>query len=321
MIQKEKVHLLPRFVLACILGISLGGVLRAGPGMAGDGALRVIVSIPTQQTFVERVGGRHVEVHSIVQPGYDPHTYELTPHRIAALSDADLYVRIGVPFEHVWMGRIRSANREMRILDAHSGLNPYNLSGHDHDEGHGELIAEQGHSDEHRQIGEHDHAGEHDPHVWTDPLLVKQMAGRIRDQLIELDPENAEDFRRNYQAFAAELEALDREIRSLLAPVSNRKFMVFHPAWGYFAAAYGLTQIPIEKAGKEPTPRALTALIEQARRERIKVIFVRPRFSERSARQVARAIGGQVSTIDPLAADYVANLGRVARQIAGAARK
>jgi len=315
MIRKAKVHLLPRFVLACILGVSLGGVLRAGPGMAGDGALRVIVSVPPQQTFVERVGGRHVEVHSMVQPGYDPHTYEPTPRRIAALSDADLYVRIGVPFEHVWMGRIRSANREMRILDAHSGLNPHNLSRHDHDEGRGELIAEQGPPDEHRQ------AGEHDPHVWTDPLLVKQMAGRIRDQLIELDPENAEDFRRNYQAFAAELETLDREIQSLLAPVSNHKFMVFHPAWGYFAAAYGLTQIPIEKAGKKPAPRALAALIEQARRERIKVIFVRPRFSERSARQVARAIGGQVLAIDPLAADYVANLRRVARKIAGAAHK
>ncbi len=315
MIRRAKAYFLSHLVLACILGVCFGGVFGVGPGMAEGEALRVIVSVPPQQTFVERVGGRHVEVHTMVRPGYDPHTYEPTPRQLAALSDAALYVRIGVPFEHAWMGRIRSANREMRILDAHSGLDLHNPSGHDHKEGHGGAIAEQGHRDKHHP------ADERDSHVWTDPILVKRMAGRIRDKLIGLDPGNAEDFRRNYRAFAAELDALDREIRSLLAPMSNRKFMVFHPTWDYFAAAYGLTQIPIEKAGKEPGPRALMALIEQARRERIKVIFVQPQFSGRSAEQVARAIGGQVLAIDPLAADYVANLRRVAWQIAEALRR
>jgi len=93
---------------------------------------------------------------------------------------------------------------------------------------------------------------------------------------------------------------------------------VFHPAWGYFADTYGLIQIPIEKEGKEPGARALTLLIGQARREHVKVIFVQPQFDRKSATQVARAIGGRVVAIDPLAPDYMNNLRGVARQISEA---
>jgi len=301
-----------RSLLRLVLAVYLVGVLGTGPGLARDGPVRVVVSVPPQKTFVERVGGEHVDVHTLVRPGYDPHTYEPTPHQIAALSAAALYIRIGVPFEQAWMARIRSANRAMQVLDARPGIGPHPPSAHDHGEEQVGPAAGGIHPDEHH------HTGESDPHIWTDPLLVKRMAGRIRDKLIELAPGDAPDFRRNYQGFAAKLDALDRDIRSLLEPLPNRKFMVFHPAWGHFAAAYGLTQIPIERAGKEPGPRALVALTEQASREQVKVIFVQPQFSARSAAQVARAIGGRVLAIDPLATDYADNLRRVARQIAGA---
>jgi zinc transport system substrate-binding protein len=143
------------------------------------------------------------------------------------------------------------------------------------------------------------------------------MAGNIRDVLTELDPAHGPEYASNYERFAAGLEELDRDIRSILDDPPNRKFLVFHPAWGYFAQTYGLIQVAIEKEGKEPGARGLGTLIEQARRERVGVIFVQPQFSKRSASRVARAIGGRVATIDPLAPDYADNLRRVARQIAG----
>jgi zinc transport system substrate-binding protein len=93
--------------------------------------------------------------------------------------------------------------------------------------------------------------------------------------------------------------------------------MVFHPAWGYFADAYGLTQIPIENEGKRPGPRSLNALIEQARREGIRVVLVQPQFDRRAAEQVADAIGGRVIAIDPLDSNYFDTLRRMARLIAG----
>jgi len=154
--------------------------------------------------------------------------------------------------------------------------------------------------------------------VWTNPVLVTHMVGRIRDKLSELAPAHAADFTRNHDAFVAELAALDAELHALLDPLPNRKFMVFHPAWGYFADHYGLTQVSIENEGKEPGARGLAALIDQAKQEGIQVIFVQPQFDERSANQVAQAIGGGVVSVDPLAANYVDNLRQVGRQFAQA---
>jgi len=276
--------------------------------------LQVFVSVLPLKTFVEKVGGEHVRVQALVGPGFDPHTYEPTPHQIAALSDAALFVLSGVPFEKAWMERFRSANPQMQVLDARAGIDLHRLGKQDHE--HGE--ARSGNRAEEDRWDDREATVEHDPHVWTSPLLVRQMAGTIRDKLSELDPGNKRDYAHNYAAFANELEALDKEIRSLLAGVKDRRLMVFHPAWGYFADAYGLVQVPIESEGKEPGPRSLTALIEDAKRKGAKVIFVQPQFSRKSADQVARAIGGRVVAIDPLSADYAANLRSVARKIAEA---
>ena len=148
--------------------------------------------------------------------------------------------------------------------------------------------------------------------------MVRHMVGIIRDKLTELAPEHAAAFARNHDAFVAELDTLDRDLHDLLDPLPNRRFMVFHPAWGYFADSYGLTQVPIEREGKEPGARALAALIDQAKEDGVKVVFVQPQFDKRQARQVAEAIGGAVVAVDPLAADYVDNLRRVGREFAQA---
>jgi len=298
------------------------------PAVGRTEPLRVFAGVVPLRTCVEKIGGEHVDARAMVRPGYSPHTYDPTPQQIAALSGAVLYIRTGIPFEDAWMARIRSANPDMQVLDARSGIELHEMEAHGHDgEGDGDAQSPSDHDrhkDRHRHAAGHTgdaHYHESDPHVWTDPRLVKHMAGNIRAKLAELDPAHAADFARNHAAYVAELEALDRELRALLDPLPNRRFMVFHPAWGYFARAYGLTQVPIEKDGKEPGPRALAELIAQARRERVRVVFVQPQFSRRSAVQVARAIGGRVVAIDPLAADYADNLRHVARRIAGVAER
>jgi zinc transport system substrate-binding protein len=268
--------------------------------------LTVFVTVVPQETFVSRIGGEHVRVNALVRAGQDPHAYEPTARQIAALAEADLYVRVGVGFEDAWMPRLLAANPRMRVLDAQDGIElRRKAAGHDHgDPDHG-----------------HDHGHDHgdvDPHVWTSPARVKIMGARIRDALADLAPEYAADFAANYDRFAADLDALDTEIRARLAGVENRRFMVYHPAWGYFAEDYGLDQVAIEREGKEPGARALTAMIEQARREGIRVIFVQPQLNPSSAEQVARSIGGQVAVIDPLSGDYFENLRRVADLVAGA---
>jgi len=268
--------------------------------------LRVFASVLPIKTFVEKVGGEHVDVRAMVRPGFNPHIYDPTPQQISALAGAALYVRAGLPFEHAWIKRIVSANDEMQLLDVRDAMPLRTLEAHTHED----------HADHDTHEVEKPHAYEMDPHVWTSPVLAGKMIGSIRDKLIELDPAHAADYARNHDVFLAELEVLDNEIHALLEPLSNRKFMVFHPAWGYFADRYHLTQVPIEYQGKEAGARRIAELIEHAKHEQIRVIFVQPQFDKRSARQVAEAINGRVIAVDPLAANYVDNLRRVGQEFA-----
>lgn len=275
--------------------------LVSGVGVAEP--LRVFVSVVPIQVFVTKIGGEHVDARAMVRPGFNPSTYDPTPRQISDLAAAVLYVRTGVPFEEAWMERIRSANPAMQVLDARDGITLRTLEAHDHDD-------HNGHDDE---AG---HGHEQDPHVWVSPPLVEQMVGAIRDKLRELAPAHAGDFARNHDAFVRELKTLDDDLHRLLDPLPNRKFMVSHPAWGYFADSYGLIQVPIENEGKEPGARALAALIDKAKQDKIKVVLVQPQFDKRQAGQIAQAIGGVVIAVDPLAADYVDNLRSVGRQFA-----
>ena len=281
--------------LGWLLGLAL--VCMAGPlSAAGERPLLVFVSVVPQQTFVERIGGSAVRVQPMVRPGQSPHTYEPTPRQVAELAAADLYVRVGVPFEDAWLPRISASSPGLKVVDVRQGI---------------ELLTE---DPEH---GDHDHGGDgRDSHIWTSPPLVKRMGAQIRDALSALRPDQAAMFGANYDRFAADLDALDSEIRARLAPLKDRHFLVFHPAWGYFADTYGLTQIPIEYRGKEPGARALAAAIDQARAAGIRVVLVQPQFSPRTAEQVAAAIGGRVEAVDPLSADYFATLRRLAGLIA-----
>ncbi len=266
-------------------------------------SLPVLVSVQPQKYLVDRVGGERVRTSVLVGPGQDPHTYEPTPRQMAEVARARVYFRVGIDFEDAWLERIRQASPGLRVVDQREGIPLLTLADHG-DEGH----------------RGHHHAGRPDPHIWTSPPLARKMAAQVRDELGRLDPAGAPAFAAGYERLAADLEALDAEIRSTLAGVSGRRFMVFHPSWGYLADTYGLEQIPIEQGGKEPGARALARLIEQARAARVEVIFVEPQDSPAPARAVARAVGATVATVDALAADYVENLRRVAAAFASALR-
>ncbi len=267
-------------------------LLVAGPASVAA-PLRVFVSVAPQKLLLERIGGDQVSAQVMVARGHSPATYEPQPRQIAALEQADLYLAIGVPFEAAWLPRIRRAVPTLRVEDLRGGLDLPAVAVHPR--------------------GEH-HPGP-DPHVWTDPLLCLRMAARIRDMLGAIRPEHRAGFDRNYQALAEALRTLDADLRAQLSGLSSRAFLVFHPAWGYFAARYGLEQIALEHEGKEPGARAMAELIERARRDGIRAVFVQPQFSQRLAGQVAEAIGGQAIVADPLAEDCLASLRTIAAHL------
>ena len=260
--------------------------------------LSVVVSILPQKYFVERIGGSQVAVSVLVGPGQSPETYEPTSKQLATFSTAQLYVRIGMPFETRWLAQWQANNPKLRVLDAREGIRLRTLDHHSHEDGH---------------VHE---AGQPDPHIWLSPPLVQQMALGIRDALTALDPTHSAAYQQNYTAFVADLVALDAEIRTQLAPLTPRTFLIFHPSWGYFAEQYGLQQVPIEQDGKEPGARSLVTLLEQARALGSKTIFVQAQHSRSQAASLAAALGAELVTIDSLADDYLDNLRRTASQFA-----
>jgi zinc transport system substrate-binding protein len=165
---------------------------------------------------------------------------------------------------------------------------------------------------------EHDHSVK-DPHIWLNPDFAREViAARIASILSELDGKRSEYFARNSRLLREELGRLSERISQAVGRAERREFYVFHPAFGHFAEAYGLTQIAIEKHGKEPSAKQLAGLIEKAKKERVEAIFVQPQFARGSAEAVARAIGARIETLDPLAKDYMKNLEEMARRITSA---
>jgi zinc transport system substrate-binding protein len=296
--------------LASLFAFSQTLFSQALAAPSDEAVLTAFASVLPVQTFVEEVGGERVDARVMVLPGESPATYDPSPKQVAALARADLYVRVGVPFEDAWMNRIRAANPAMAVLDLRDGLDLRAQEAHDHGDDR------EGHAHGH-QHGP-DRAEAMDPHIWTSPLNVRKMTAAIRDQLTALDPAGRAHYARNQARFDAELQALHQWLKETLSPLENRAFLVYHPAWGYFADTYGLEQVPIERAGKEPGPRRLSALIEQAQEVGTRAIFVQPEFDQRIAEQIARSINGRVEVATPLAPDYVATLKRFAGILADA---
>jgi zinc transport system substrate-binding protein len=149
---------------------------------------------------------------------------------------------------------------------------------------------------------------------------VKIQARHILDALVAIDPVHQSKYESNYASFMREIDELDAELKALFAGRKGEQFMVFHPSWGYFAEAYGLVQVPVEIEGKDPKPAQLQKLIRHARERHIKVVFVQPQFSAKSAELLSGEIGGQIVYTDPLAENWAGNLREVARKFGAAAR-
>lgn len=276
-------------------------VLSAPPAHCAGEKMMTVVSIMPQKYFVRKIGGEHVRVKAMVRPGASPATYEPTPVQMVKLTEAEVYFAIGVPFENSWLPKINEINPEIKLVKTHKGV--------------GKLPVQV------KQNQKENTQGILDPHIWLSPALVRIQAENIRDGLIRADPKNKKDYMRNFAAFAREINEVDEKLLQMFCdnPGKNR-FMVFHPSWGYLARSYGLRQLAIERGGKSPGPRLLSAMVQEAKDMGIETVFVQPQFSAKSARVIADEINGEVVKIDPLAEDWEKNLLQAAEKIQKALR-
>ena len=160
-------------------------------------------------------------------------------------------------------------------------------------------------------------SGGRDPHIWLSPKRAVVMIETIAQEMCALDPEHSDVYNENAAFYIQQLEELDQQIEDILEPVTNRKFIVYHPAFGYFADDYGLTMYALEEAGKEATVSRLEEMIDLAKEEQIKVIFYQAEIDSSQSQAFAEEIGGETMQLSPLSPDYIDNLKGMAQQIAG----
>ena len=260
------------------------GSLCLAPDEACCTPVKITVSILPQAWFVEQIGGDLVEVSVLVGPGHSPATYEPTPRQMAVLEHADLFLAAGVPFEQGLVPRVQALPSAPVIAGP--------------------------------RLGHHGHLHDIDPHTWLDPAQAMTIADTVSFRLQTLLPAVARTIENSCRALKERLAGIDKQAQDILAPYRGRAFFVFHPAFGHFAAAYGLVQVSVETGGHEPGPRHLADIIERAWALGAQSVIVQPQFSRKSAETVAAAIGAEIVILDPLAADYETNLLHLARTLA-----
>ena len=264
-----------------------------------SGKINVFVSIMPQKYFAEKVGGDLVNVSVLVPSGTSPENFDPSPKQIVQLGNSDVYFTMGVPFENIFLDKLKVGKKKLAIAPCDKDVPKLKNDEHDEHEEHGH---EQGHH----------HHGEFDPHIWTDPELIKIIAQNMADTFSTIDPGNTSTYAANLDNFKRELDALQSQLSHELSPYKGRVFYVYHSAYTYFAKRFDLVQKSIETGEKEPTPAKLRELVNQANQDNVKTIFIQPEFPASGAKRVAESIGGKTVSISVLEYDVMSNMRKTA---------
>jgi zinc transport system substrate-binding protein len=266
-----------------ILSLSLVGFVLAGSANA-----EVVTSIlPLQAWAQELLEG---EVGVLVGPGQSPALYEPTARQLTALSGAEVFFAIGVPFEAALVPRLRRMFPSLEIIELGRGIKRQAWPETDPDGiAHGA-----------------------DPHLWLDPAHAATLVAEMSDVLAGHYEDDAVEIRARAEAMVARFVDLDTRLADRLIPLQGQEILAYHPALGYFATAYGLKQLAVESGGAEPGPRHLAWLADRMEGQSLRVLIVEPQFAPQRARSLAKSLELSILVLDPLAVDLVAELDRFA---------
>jgi zinc transport system substrate-binding protein len=252
-------------------------------GSNGTGIRIITVSIAPYKYFVDAIAGGDFSVNVMVPQGSDPHVYEPVPGQITNLRASAGYISNGyLGFEMNWLDRFYEANTRMKKLNLGEKIEP---------------------------IGSDHHEGEHvegaDPHYWVSPKCAIIMASAVKDFLTELNPAGSSKYEGNHNTLVIKIQELDKKAVGYFSGYRNRSFMIYHPNLAYLARDYGIREIAVESEGKEPSPSDLRRLVDLARSENLKTIFVQREYDTRNAKSIAGETGAELVIIDPLNEDWL----------------
>lgn len=282
------------WLVAALLGVN---------GANANEALTIAVSVPPQAFLVDRIGGDRVKVEVMIPPGASHEAYAPAPRQMVALGRAQAYVAVGHPGFNI------EAQRIMPFLRDHPNVQVIDMFAGAH------LIPAAHRHDHEGANQKHDGMPQTDPHVWLSPDAMRVAARNLAAALAQLDPDGWDGYFARRDALLRDIDAVDQALAARFRAVPQKRFFVYHAAWGYFAAQYGLEQVAIEEGDKAPTAERFVQLVRAARDEGVKMIFVEKGFADKTARVLAKEIGAQIAELDTLAYDWLANMKAVGERI------
>lgn len=275
------------YLLLCVL-ISLLSACQSAPKTAGK---TVYVTIEPLRYVTEQIAGSDWQVISMVPAGVSPETYDPTPNQLVGLSDCQAYFAVGdLGFELQWLSRLQENAPNVHFYRTSEGIEL--LEGHHHH-----------HHDGEEEDAEEEETGV-DPHVWTTPRNLQQMAKQVCKAFQELDGEHAMDYQQRLEQLQEQINHTDAQIRAICQQGVQRHFGIYHPSLTYFAHDYDLEQVSIEEGGKEPSPAKLKELVDHCKEHGVKTIFIQMEFNTKNAEILAQEVGAQLVTINPLNYDW-----------------
>ncbi|GAA2258024.1 zinc ABC transporter substrate-binding protein [Streptomyces ruber] len=300
--------------VAAVTALGIGALSACGSSGSGGTAqggsdkFDVVASFYPMQFLAEQIGGEHVNVTSLTQPGQEPHDLELSTKQTAELGEADavLYLKSLQPAvdEAVAQSGVKTQVDAATLTELEDHGDVSHDHGHEHEGEEGHSAEE--HADEHSAD---EHADEHaedehalDPHVWLDPVKYAQIAEGVAQAFEKADPDNAADYRKNAEALAGKLDELNTRFEDGLKNTASRTFFTNHAAFGYLAERYGLTQEAISGVDpdSEPSPARIKELQEEAKADGVTTVFYETLVSDKTAKTLAKDAGLRTDVLDPL---------------------
>lgn len=296
--MNERRHRISKVALAAATALGLGALSACSSDSAAAGNTEkfdVVASFYPMAFLAEQIGGDHVKVSSLTEPGQEPHDLEISTQQRAQLEDADaaLFLKGLQPAvdEAVGQSGVKTKIDAATLTELEDHGKVEDSHGHGGEEAHAE---EEGHSEE------EEHA--RDPHVWLDPVKYAEVAKGVGAAFQKADPDHAADYKKNTEALVKKLDGLDTEFADGLKNTKTKVFFTNHAAFTYLAERYGLTQEAISGLDpeSEPSPARMRELQTEAKADGVTTVFYETLVSDKTAKTLAQDAGLKTDVLDPL---------------------
>lgn len=247
----------------------------------------ITVTIEPLRYFTEEIAGEKFDVVTIVPKGSDPETYEPTARQMAALQRSELLIEIGdLGFERTWLNRMHGEAQHLIIINTSENIVRVSRE------------------------------GSADPHTWMSTTNALTIADNIYKALKRIDMKDSLYFKDRLLTLRRTIMDTEIAINEKLDSIKSRTFIIYHPALTYFANDYGLRQLAIEEGGHEPTAASMGQLIEEARKDKARVMLVQQEYGSRSTATIEKETGTKRATINPLNYNWNEEMRSIADKLA-----